>query len=154
MSRLAKRCAPFVLAVLLSLAIAAPTRAGVTLSYFELVQGMLPTQVDVTWGTETETDTAAFVIERGGTPDPAQAVTIHITPARGSPISGYDYRYFDTDLTPGRIYYYWLVELTTHGEMVTLGVRQITAGGTLPTEPRAFMPLAPISATSTVGHGR
>ena len=139
---------------MLSLVIAAPARAGVGLSYFELVQGTLPTQVNVTWGTETETDTVAFVIKRATDPDPAQALIIRIEPARGSAVTGFDYRYTDTGLTPGQVYYYWLIELTTYGQLVTLGVRQITAGGTLPAEPRVFLPWTPISVASSVGGGR
>jgi hypothetical protein len=154
MSRLAKRCVPVVLAVMLSLAVASPTRAGVELGYFELVQGTLPTQVNVTWGTETETDTAAFVIKRATVPDPVQAPIIHIEPARGSAVSGFDYQFTDTGLTPGQVYYYWLIELTTYGQLVTLGVLQITTGGTLLTEPRAFMPLTPISAHTSAGSRR
>jgi hypothetical protein len=154
MSRLAKRCVPFVLAVMLSLAGAAPTRAGVELGYFELVNGTPPTQVKVTWGTETETDAVSFVIERATVPDPAQALIIHIEPARGSAVTGFDYQFTDTELTPGQVYYYWLIELTTNGQLVPLGVRQITAGGTQLPEPRAFMPLALISANSSVGSRR
>jgi hypothetical protein len=154
MSRLTSRFAPIVLAVALSLVIAAPTQAGIGLSYFEVTQGTSPTQVVVTWGTETETDTAGFVIKRATDPDPAQALIIHIEPARGSATTGYDYQYTDTGLTPGQVYYYWLIELTTYGQLVTLGVRQITAGGTLPIEMRVFLPLAPISAAGSVGGGR
>ena len=154
MSRLAKRFVPVVLAVVLSLVIAAPTRAGVGLSYFEVNQGPSPTQVVVTWGTETETDTAAFVIKRATNLDPAQALIIHIEPARGSATTGYDYQYTDTGLTPGQVYYYWLFELTINGLLVNLGVRQITAGGTLPAEPRVFLPWTPISAASSVSDGR
>lgn len=154
MRHLGKRIAPVVLAVMLSLVVAAPTRAGIGLSYFELVQGTSPTQVIVTWGTETETDTAAFVIKRATLLDPAQALIIHTEPARGSAISGYDYLYTDTGLTPGQVYYYWLIELTTSGELVTLGTRQITAGVMLPPGSRVFLPGTPISATSSVGGNR
>jgi hypothetical protein len=108
----------------------------------------------VTWGTETETDTAAFVIKRATVPDPVQAPIIHIEPARGSAVSGFDYQFTDTGLTPGQVYYYWLIELTTYGQLVTLGVLQITTGGTLLTEPRAFMPLTPISAHTSAGSRR
>ena len=149
-----KRIVPVVLAVMLSLVIATPTHAGVGLSYFELVQGTSATQVIVTWGTETETDTAAFVIKRATDLDPAQAPIIHIAPARGSAISGYDYQFTDTGLTPGQVYYYWLIELTTSGQLVTLGTRQITAGGTPPPGSRVFLPLAPISTAGAVSGAR
>lgn len=154
MSRLAKRCVPVVLALVLSLVIAAPTRAGVGLSYFELAQGASPTQVVVTWGTETETNTAAFVIKRATDPNQAQALIIHIEPARGSAITGFDYQFVDSYLAPGQVYYYWLIELTSSGAMTTLGVRQITTGGTLPVEPRVFLPWTPISAASSVSGNR
>lgn len=149
-----KRFVPVVLALVLSLVIAAPARAGVGLSYFEVVQGASPSQVVVTWGTETETDTAAFVIKRATNPDPAQASIIHIEPARGSAITGFDYRYTDTGLTPGQVYYYWLFELTTDGQLVNLGARQITAGATPPPGSRVFLPLAPISAAGSVSGRR
>jgi hypothetical protein len=79
---------------------------------------------------------------------------IRIEPARGSAVTGFDYQFADTGLTPGQVYHYWLIKLTTSGDLVTLGTRQIIAGGTLPTEPRAFMPLTPISVYSSVGSRR
>ena len=154
MSHLAKRFVPVVLALVLSLAIAAPTRAGVGLSYFEVNQGPSPTQVVVTWGTETETNTAAFVIKRATNPNPAQALIIHIEPARGSAFTGYDYLYTDTYLTPGQVYYYWLLELTSDGQLMDLGVLQITAGATLPAEPRVFLPWTPISTAGSMSGAR
>ena len=149
-----KRFVPVVLALVLSLVIAAPARAGVGLSYFELVQGASPSQVIVKWGTETETDTAAFVIKRATNLDPTQALIIHIAPARGSAVSGYDYQFTDTGLTPGQVYYYWLIELTTSGQLVPLATRQITAGGTPASGSLVFLPLAPISTAGTMSGRR
>lgn len=154
MSRLAKRITQVVLAIALALAAAAPTHAGIGLSYFEVAQGTVPTAVVVTWGTESETDVAAFVISRAIIADPQQAQVIHIEPASGSAISGDDYAYTDTGLTPGQLYFYWLAELTTSGEIVTLAVRQIVAGEAPPGQPRVFLPLTPVSTASRAGSAR
>lgn len=150
MRHLAMRIAPIVLAVLCSLLVTAPALANVDLAYFDVIPGAGPTEAIVRWGTETETDTAGFLVKRGVNSDPVQAIPVHTEQAQGSSISGYDYLYNDTGLTPGQIYYYWLIALTTDGQQVALGVRQITAGGTPLTPPRSFMPLVAISATSSV----
>lgn len=122
-----------ILVALASLWVATPVRADVDLAYYEVVQGSNPTEVIVRWSTDREIGTAGFRIRRGVTPDPTQAVDIHTAPARGSSISGYDYEYADTGLVPGRVYYYWLLELTSDGMMTELGVRQFPP-------PRAYFP--------------
>ncbi len=154
MSRLAKQIAPVVLAVALALVAAASAQAGIGLSYFEVAQGTVPTEVVVTWGTESETNVAAFMIKRATIADPLQAQVVHIEQASGSAISGDDYQFTDTNLTPGQIYYYWLIELTTSGELIPLAVRQIIAGETPPGEPRVFLPLTPVSAAGRAGSAR
>jgi hypothetical protein len=142
MTRLVLRIIPLTLAVLLTLLIALPARANVDLSYFDVVQGSSASQLIVRWGTETETDTAAFEIKRGVSAASAQAVAIRTEPARGSAVSGADYEYIDDTAVPGQVYFYWLVELTRDNQQVELGVRQITAGGP-PTPPATATPVPP-----------
>lgn len=144
----ALRFTPIVLATLSWLLAVAPALANIDLAYFELVQGADPTEVNVLWGTETEVDVAGFLIKRGVNANLAQAADIHSEPARGSAISGYDYSYTDIGLTPGQVYHYWLVALTTDGQQVVLTSKQITAGGA-PSDgaPRSFMPLVTLSTT-------
>lgn len=142
MRRCAVHCLPVVLAALISLAVAPPAKAGIDLSYFELVRGSSATEVIVRWGTETEPFTAAFSIKRGISADPTQAIVVHTTPATGSSVLGDDYEYTDSGLTPGQMYYYWLIAIATDGTQLELGIEQITAGGTS----RAYLPVMPISA--------
>ena len=109
---------------------AAPARANVSLSYFEVVQGSSSSQLTVRWGTETETNTAGYRIRRGVNADPSQAADIHTEPARGSATTGFEYQFDDGGLTPGQVYYYWLIELeAAGGRLVRAQRRQATVGG-------------------------
>jgi hypothetical protein len=150
MSRFALRTIPLIVMLAISLLAVSPARANVTLSYFEVEQGVGSNQLVIKWGTETETDTAGFRIRRGTNANPTQGAFIHTEPARGSAISGFDYRYVDSGLTPGQVYYYWLVELETGGGVNELGVRQATAGGGTSTPtPTRVAPTATPLATAT-----
>jgi hypothetical protein len=142
MHRCAVRCLPIVLVALISIAVASPAKASIELGYFELAQGSSATEVIVRWGTETEPFTAAFSIKRGVSADPTQAIVVHTTPATGSSVLGDDYEYTDSGLTPGQVYYYWLIAIATDGTQLELGIEQITAGGTSKT----YLPVIPISA--------
>ncbi len=134
---------------------AAPAHAAVELDYFEVEQGPVPPQLLVKWGTETERDTVQFVLKRGENANPAQAAEIHTTPARGTAVTGADYQFTDTNVTNGRVYYYWLIELTGSGQEKEVGATQATAGGgtatPTPTElPATATPTAqPPTATPT-----
>lgn len=106
-------------ALLASLALlvsASLVTASVGLLYFRLAAGPSPTQITVSWQTETETDVVAFRVKRGTTPNPANAVTIHTTQAMGSATSGATYTFVDDGLTPGTHYYYWLLYVASSGQ--------------------------------------
>lgn len=148
MSRFAVRIFSLLLLIASLLAITPAASASVVLSYFELVQGSLPSAVWVRWGTESETNTAAFRIYRGTSLDPAQAALVRVQPAQGSVVVGYDYEFLDNGLTPGRVYYYWLTELNTSGIQTTLATEQITAGGMQ--LPRIYLPLLAIRQTGRI----
>jgi hypothetical protein len=145
MSRFAVRIVSLLLLTVTLLAITPAASASVVLSYFELEQGSLPTEVWVRWGTESETNTAAFRIYRGTSADPAQATLVLTVPARGSAVSGADYEFLDGDLTRGQVYHYWLTELNTSGTQTTLAASQIMAGGAQ--LPRIYLPLLAIRQT-------
>jgi hypothetical protein len=145
-----------VLVLLTSWLGAVPAHAAVELSYFEIEQVPGPPQLLVKWGTETERDTVLFILKRGDNANPAQANEIHRTPARGTAVTGWDYEFPDTDVTDGRVYYYWLIEQTGSGEEKPVGSTQATAGGgtatPTPTAPTATVTptVQPATATPTV----
>jgi hypothetical protein len=132
---------------------AAPAHAAVELSYFEVEQGPVPPQLLVKWGTETERDTVLFILKRGENANPAQAAEIHTAPARGTAVTGWDYEFTDTDVSNGRVYYYWLIERTGSGQEKEVGSTQATAGGgtatPTPTAPPATPTAQPPAATPT-----
>ncbi len=147
MMRYSIRTISLLVVLLSSLLVAVPARANVDLGYFTVEQGPSQTQLLVSWGTETETDTAAFIIRRGDTADPARATDIQTIRATGTAARGDDYEYLDSGLTAGQVYYYWLIEFTTGGDRNELGtVQQATAGATptptATTQPTATSPTA------------
>ncbi len=146
MTRSSMRFMLLVMVLLTSWLGVAPAHAAVELSYFEIEQGPTPPALLIKWGTETERDTVEFIVKRGDNANPAQAVQIHSTPARGSSVSGFDYQHLDDDtrLISGRVYYYWLIERTGSGQEKEVGSTQATAGGGTATP----IPTAP-SATAT-----
>ncbi len=154
MSRYSLRILPLI-AMLLSLFVAAvPAQANVDLSYFRVAQGSGPAKVLVQWATETETDTAAFIIRRGVSSDFAQGADIQTVQATGTAVGGKAYEFEDSGVTAGQKYYYWLIEFTTGGERNQLGaVQEITPGAAATTPPTATVPAATATvpaATATV----
>lgn len=145
------RIVPVFVIILSSLLVVVPAHANVDLSYFRVVPGSSPTQVAVQWATETETDTAAFIIRRGLTPNEQQATDIQTVQATGSAVGGKEYEYLDNSVTTGQVYYYWLIEFTRGGNRNPLGaMQQITAGvdaTATPTSPAATATTQP-TATS------
>lgn len=149
-----------VLLILLSvLPLAAPASANVDLAYFDLLPASTNTQLLIKWGTETETDTAAFRLKRATVNDVTQAQTIKDEQARGTAISGADYEYTDSNLTPGQVYFYWLVELTTSGGQEVVANDSRAPGSAAATNtpitaaPTATPTTRPASATPTTGAG-
>lgn len=156
MSRYSLRFLPLI-AMLLSLFVAVvPAQANVDLSYFRVVQGSGAAQVAVQWATETETDTAAFIVRRGVSADFAQGADIQTVQATGQAMGGAEYEYIDSGVSAGQRYYYWLVEFTTGGERNQLGAMQeITPGATATpaatatTPPTATAPATPATTATT-----
>lgn len=131
MSRHSLRFLPLIAMLLTLFATAVPAQANVDLSYFRVVQGSGAAEVAVQWATETETDTAAFIVRRGVSADFAQGADIQTVQATGQAMGGAEYEYIDSGVSAGQKYYYWLVEFTTGGERNQLGAMQeITPGAT------------------------
>ena len=73
-------------------------------------------RVVVAWSTASELDTVGFNIYRSDTPtDPGILVNVDLIPASDDAQTGGDYRYTDKDIVPGRVYYYYLEDVNTHG---------------------------------------
>lgn len=156
MNRSAMRIVPLLIILLSSLLGALPVQANVNLSYFRIDQGASPSQLIVAWATETETDTAAFIIQRSTTNNAAQAADITTVQATGTAVGGKEYEYVDNGVTPGQVYYYWLIELTRGNVRNPLGtVQQVTAGSTetpttpAPTATPTTQPTATLPPTAT-----
>lgn len=103
------------LAVALLLAGLSPAQANVTLEYFQVTAGSNDGELVITWGTQTETDIAAFQLRRNTTDNYAGAQVVNQQPPQGSAVTGGNYSYTDRGLIPGQRYYYWLIELTNQG---------------------------------------
>lgn len=156
MSRHSLRFLPLIAMLLTLFATAVPAQANVDLSYFRVVQGSGAAEVAVQWATETETDTAAFIVRRGVSADFAQGADIQTVQATGQAMGGAEYEYIDSGVSAGQKYYYWLVEFTTGGERNQLGAMQeITPGATATpattatTPPTATAPATPATTATT-----
>ena len=89
-------------------------------------------QVVVEWSTATELDTAGFNLYRGTSPDgPFVQVNQQLLPSSPDPLTGGDYAFADTDVDPGRSYFYELEEVEYNGATQRFPPIQVTAGGSL-----------------------
>jgi uncharacterized repeat protein (TIGR01451 family) len=96
------------------------------------------------WTTSLELDTFGFHLYRNTSNNltTAERVTAQLIPGKGT--NGGDYSYFDPTVKPGRIYWYWLVELEVTGKTNVYGpVRSSTIQGYDPLDGanRVFLPL-------------
>lgn len=120
-------------------------RAAVDLVSFEATP-----QVDgwilVTWETETELNTVAFNLYRSESAGGHGDQPVKSLPARGDRVTGAEYSYEDTDVTPNVRYYYYLVEMIQAGPGQRFG--PVNAGIGLQPEPTAT-PTATATAVVT-----
>jgi len=74
------------------------------------------TAIIVEWTTESEVDTAGFHLYRSESPDgPFERITEELIPASPDPVLGGHYVYTDTDVVPGRVYFYQLEDVEFDG---------------------------------------
>ena len=132
--RLGYHLAGFVLLVIL-LSAASPALASVGLIHFEAVPGYRAGDVIVRWETATETNVVGFRVVRSIQPLVQTGTVIATVPSRGSASTGAAYEVTDSGLTPGQIYYYWLMELTDSGQqnVLTQGIQAVAPGNPLAT---------------------
>ena len=69
-------------------------------------------QIDITWTTETEFETAGFNIYRSELPDGEYVqINSQLLPSEGDVATGASYSYTDVNVAPGKKYYYKLEEV-------------------------------------------
>lgn len=80
-------------------------------------------QVEVTWRTESEINTAGFNLYRGLSPTGPFDVKVNdqLIPASPDPLTGGEYRFVDRTVRPGVTYYYQLQEVETDGQVNSYG---------------------------------
>jgi hypothetical protein len=88
---------------------------GVTLVYLGW-QTYRDVGILVEWSTASELETAGFNLYRSLSPEgPFEKVNQELIPASDSPLTGGSYEYRDTDVRPGKVYYYNLEEVELNG---------------------------------------
>ena len=93
-----------------------------------LISAATPPAVTVEWSTASELNTAGFNVLRSDTPNgPFARLNSEVIPASPDPLVGGSYVYTDTDVTPGRTYYYQLEEVESGGGTVPQGTVIVTA---------------------------
>ena len=93
-----------------------------------LISAATPPAVTVEWSTASELNTAGFNVLRSDSPaGPFTRLNPEVIPASPDPLVGGSYVYTDTDVTPGRTYYYQLEEVESGGGTVPQGTVVVTA---------------------------
>ncbi len=102
--------------------------SNVALAYFNAVA--LNNNVRLSWGTDTELNTAGFFLERavmGGSF--VRLLEIGVIPSQGDPVAGADYEVIDQTAVNGNTYLYKLFEIEADGSEVELAQATVTLGG-------------------------
>jgi hypothetical protein len=93
-----------------------------------LASALTPPAVTVEWSTASELNTAGFNILRSDSPDgPFTRLNAQIIPASPDPLVGGSYVFTDTQVAPGRTYYYQLQEVEFGGGASLQGTVTVTA---------------------------
>jgi len=92
----------------------------ITLSFFDAYPA--DDHVDLVWITDSEINNAGFNLYRALSADGAYAkINEALIPATGSPVAGAGYRFRDSSVSPGGLYYYILESVDTAGNATTFG---------------------------------
>ena len=87
----------------------------------------------VEWSTASELDTAGFNLYRGDTSTgPFVQVNPELIPASSDPLAGSSYTYEDSEVRPGRTYYYQLEEVEIDGSTGRFGPISVKADSGFP----------------------
>lgn len=75
-------------------------------------------RVVVEWSTASELDTVGFNVYRSASADRVgQRVNAQLIPASADSLTGGDYQFVDTTVSPGQTYYYWLEDVDVSGNV-------------------------------------
>jgi hypothetical protein len=88
------------------------------------------TSITVEWTTESEVDVAGFNLYRSENPDgPYTQINATLIPGSNDPVTGGKYHYVDSNVEPGRTYYYKLEDVDLSGTKTTHGPIEVQAEG-------------------------
>ena len=107
--------------------------AALLLAYQALRSGQT-VSVIVEWSTASELNTAGFNLYRAESANgPFEQVNETLIAGSPDPLTGGDYAFVDSAVTPGMIYYYQLEEVETNGGRANIGMIEVRAdaGGRL-----------------------
>jgi hypothetical protein len=87
--------------------------------------------IKVEWSTASEIDTAGFNVYRSENAEGSfEQINTQLIPASGDTLSGGDYSFTDTNVTPGKMYYYELEDVEFNGSSSKYGPVQVSSSHT------------------------
>ncbi len=102
--------------------------AALALAY-QALQRAQTASVIVEWTTASELNTAGYNLYRAeNKAGPFAQVNNSLIPGSPDPLTGGDYEFVDTGVTPGVVYYYQLEEVEASGARANIGVIEVQAG--------------------------
>ena len=109
----------------------------------------------VEWTTESEVNTAGFNVYRSESAEgPYVKINRELIPSSPDPILGGHYAYTDTDVMPGRVYFYQLEDVELDGTSTRHGPIEVVAKASRPSafeNLAASWPLAVVIAVLALG---
>jgi hypothetical protein len=82
----------------------------------------------IEWSTASELDTVGFNLYRSDNSDgPFEMVNASLVPSSSDPLTGGEYKYEDTSVTPGKTYYYRLEDVEVNGATTQHGPIEVKA---------------------------
>jgi hypothetical protein len=111
------------------------------------------TSITVEWTTASEVDVVGFNLYRSESPDGLYTqVNPALIPGSNDPVTGGKYRYVDSNVAPGRTYYYKLEDVDLNGAKTMHGPIEVrAAGGGWPDSSLVVVILAGAGAAGIVG---
>ncbi len=94
----------------------------------QAIYAYLNTSIVVEWSTASELNTAGFNLYRGEREDgPFEIANEELIPPSDDPLTGGEYSYVDSNIDPGKVYFYNLEEIEMNGNVNLHGPIEIKA---------------------------